>query len=150
MERAKQQGPSYRLAAKVGTVNHDYEKAENTNQTMKTLLTWFQFDGLPLTSVVPQQRELLYDFILEELSPFLHIERINKFYKSMVNQRTHLLKVIYQLDRHRLALFQFILNHRPFACSEHQNHKGKSAAELMSATPHPPWFYTIFTNRLIS
>lgn len=237
MDKAKQQGQSQRMAAKLGKANAHYQHAEHMYQTIKTLLEWYQYDVLPFTSVAPAEREALYDFILAELGQFTAQERVRKMMTSMLNQRSHLLKVIYQLDEtfqtiaeqynlsnefiwkiahcarydvnaptyhsrsseleqqidenydeiedrvweainnlnrtscmvenfnsrlkpflderkgfndHRLALFQFILNHRPFARSEHKSHIGKSAAQLMTGREHPHWLEMLGFKRFSS
>jgi len=60
------------------------------------------------------------------------VENFNSRLKPFLDERKG-------FNDHRLSLFQFILNHRPFSRSEHKNNIGKSAAQLMSGLDHPHW-----------
>jgi hypothetical protein len=73
---------------------------EETHNTFRTLSQWLQHDVLQLAGHQPEDRAVLYDFIVEEMTRLLskHPHRINEILTSLKNQRNALLDVANTLN----------------------------------------------------
>ena len=196
-------------------------------EQVNTLCTWLQYDVLQHASFNPEDRDQLYDFIVEELALLRVHSQIDSFVRSLIFQKKRLLSVSHTLNSHfeiiandqgisindvwqicyftrfeiqadryhfyaqnladklgeldydqiedqvieamaktprcssmvenfnsrirlfldprkqitpkRLALCQFILNHRPFQRSANDDLVGKTPAEALTQRSHPHW-----------
>ena len=227
MEKAKAKKKGRRLSAKLTVANQQLGDAQALYETVDTLCTWLQYDVLQLPGIKPEDREALYDFIVDVLSQVqAQHRRIANYVSSLKNQKPHLLAVSYtlhdafqqiaatydvaiddiwaicyntrfdsqalnyhlhsqpladklgecydliedevlavmatthrcssmvenfnsrlrpyldkrkQVTNKQLALYQFILNHRPFQRSHHAHLVGKTPAEALTGKPHAHW-----------
>jgi len=67
-------------------------------ELVDALCTWLQYDVLQLPGVQPDDRENLYDFIVDELSQVKEQHhRIAEYVRSLKHQKQHLLAVSHTL-----------------------------------------------------
>jgi hypothetical protein len=83
-------------------LSHDEQvaiEAESVFNQINTLGSWLQFDVLQLPGYKPEEREALYDFIVDELASLeKHHGRIADFVASLRYQKKHLLAMSHDLE----------------------------------------------------
>ncbi|MCH9664452.1 MAG: transposase family protein [Gammaproteobacteria bacterium] len=100
MERAKQKGKGNTLSVKLAKASRDSAQAEAIYRHVSTLNSWLQYDILQLPGHNPVDREMLFDFVLEELSTVADtLPRIKEFVASLTHQKENLLAVSHVLNR---------------------------------------------------
>ena len=108
MDRAKLKGKGHTLSTKLTLARKDAVLEEELYQHVSTLLSWLQHDILQLAGHPPADREMLFDFVLNELSSVTkHSGRIQSFVTSLSNQKESLLAACHVLNRQ----FQRLANH---------------------------------------
>lgn len=100
MERAKLKSKGNTFSAKLAHANKEMSQAEYLYRHVTTLGCWLQYDILQLAGCNPMDRELLFDFILAELSTVAALSpRIKAFVGSLIHQKVGLLAASHVLSR---------------------------------------------------
>ncbi|OED49427.1 hypothetical protein ACH42_01800 [Endozoicomonas sp. (ex Bugula neritina AB1)] len=100
MERAKAKSKGRTLSTKRAQASKNAAKTETLYRHVSTLSSWLQHDILQLPGHNPTDREMLFDFILEELSSVAsESHRIKALVTSLTHQKSHLLSVSHVLNR---------------------------------------------------
>ena len=100
MERAKQTGKGNTLSTQLAKASSDAAKTETLYSLVATLFSWLQYDILQLPGHNSADREMLFDFVLEELSTVAdESHRIKSFVTSLSRQKKDLLAASHALNR---------------------------------------------------
>ena len=99
IEKAEKSGKDHRLSDSLAMANKTMAAAEMRYERVDILCTWLQYDVLQLPSSCPAEREILFDFIVDELLAVADEPRIQTYVRSLINQKEDLLAVAYSLDR---------------------------------------------------
>jgi len=100
MDKAKLKNRGHTLSTKLTLTQKEATQEEALYWHVSTLLSWLQHDILQLAGHPPADRELLFDFVLTELSSVAGSSgRIQSFVASLSNQKATLLAVSHVLNR---------------------------------------------------
>ena len=98
MEKAKEKKQGQQLSAKLAVANQAMKDAQALYELVDVLSTWLQYDVLQLPGINPKDREMLCDFIVEELSQVKEQHhRVAEYVRSLKHQKQHLLAVSHTL-----------------------------------------------------
>ena len=99
MERAKVKSQGQTLSTKLFQARRYAAKTEALYRHVSTLCSWLQHDILQLPGHNPDEREMLFDFILEELWRVAsESHRIEALATSLTHQKSNLLAVSHALN----------------------------------------------------
>jgi hypothetical protein len=99
-DKAKTPPDKRKLSIALKKAVERYEASEQLHHDVDLLVGWFQYDILAFTSVMLSEREELYDFIIEEFEPRAQKnDRVYQFLKSIIHQRSSLMKAISHLEK---------------------------------------------------
>ncbi len=98
--RAGQRGPDSELVVQLALARHTQARASGLARDVRTLTQWLRHDVLALAGPVLATRQLLFDFIVEELTAREPEDprRIRPVRVALQNQRDHLLAFAGVLD----------------------------------------------------
>ncbi|SDQ14820.1 hypothetical protein SAMN04515695_0176 [Pseudovibrio sp. Tun.PSC04-5.I4] len=100
MERAKQKRKGHTLSVKLAHASKATARAEDLYRHVSTLSSWLQYDILQLPGHNPIDREMLFDFVMEELSTVADsLPRIAAFVASLKHQKENLLAASHVLNQ---------------------------------------------------
>ena len=98
MEKAKEKKQGQQLSTKLAVANKSMKDTQALFENVDVLCTWLQYDVLQLPGNNPNDREMLYDFIIDELSQVEELHhRVAEYVRSLKHQKKHLLAVSHTL-----------------------------------------------------
>lgn len=99
VERAARHTADDQLTKELNDAEQFSTAMEFVFNQVSTLCSWLQYDVLQLPGYKPEEREALYDFIVDELAKLQEYHsRIASFVSSLHYQKTHLLAISHDLE----------------------------------------------------